>query len=115
VSHDTKTFDETMEHAIDLGALDVEEGQDDNVNVSSVKTPSNSIQVYVDPDAVSLKARLFKDNGYEIHEADTVWVPLPDVLQEPDEATAAKMRRIMKELDADEDVTEVYSTAILAS
>jgi len=64
---------------------------------------------------VSSKARLFKDGGYEIHEADTVWAPLPDVLQEPDEASAFKLRRILKELEADEDVTEVYSTAIFAS
>jgi transcriptional/translational regulatory protein YebC/TACO1 len=33
VSHDNKNFDEIMDHAIDLGALDVEEGDDANVNV----------------------------------------------------------------------------------
>jgi transcriptional/translational regulatory protein YebC/TACO1 len=58
---------------------------------------------------------LFKESGYEIHEADTVWVPLPDVQQQLDGATAAKLRKIMDQLDADDDVTEVYSTAIFAS
>lgn len=40
VTHDRKTFDEIMEQAIDLGALDVLEGQDSNVNVLSI-LPSN--------------------------------------------------------------------------
>ena len=116
VSHDNKNFNEIMDHAIDLGALDVEEGQDANVNVSSiVHLRLTSAQVFVDPEAVSLKARLFKDSGYEIHEADTVWVPLPDVQQQPDGITATKLRKIMDQLDADDDVTEVYSTAIFAS
>jgi len=34
VSHDKKTFNEIMDHAIDLGALDVEEREDAGVNVS---------------------------------------------------------------------------------
>src|SRR5271156_1519281 len=111
VSHEKKNFDEIMDHAIDLGALDVEEREDANVNVSSiVPLCLTSAQVFVDPEAVSLKARLFKDSGYEIHEAETVWVPLPDAQQQPEETTATKLRKIMGQLDADDDVTGVYST-----
>jgi transcriptional/translational regulatory protein YebC/TACO1 len=33
VSHDKKNFDEIVDHAIDLGAVDVEQGDDANVNV----------------------------------------------------------------------------------
>jgi transcriptional/translational regulatory protein YebC/TACO1 len=69
--------------------------------------------VFVDPELVSAKARLFKDNGYEIHEADTVWVPLPDVQLQLDGHGAIKFQKVMEHLEADEDVTDVYSNAIL--
>ena len=36
VSHHNKTFDEVVEHALDLGALDIEEAKDDTVKVYSI-------------------------------------------------------------------------------
>ena len=62
-----------------------------------------------------MKARLFKETGYEIHEADAVWVPLSDVQQQLEGASATQLRKILSELDAEDDVIEVYSTAIFST
>jgi transcriptional/translational regulatory protein YebC/TACO1 len=100
-----KTFDEVLEHAIDLGAEDVEEADDGSIRVDFL-TLAYWYQVLVNPDEVSSKAKAFKENGYEVQDAETIWVPLQEV--EVDSKQVERLYKVMDELEADDDVTGVY-------
>ena len=59
---------------------------------------------------------MFRDLGYEIHEAETIWAPLPEaeLHMETDSVQAIKLAKVMENLEEDEDVTGVYCNVTLA-
>jgi transcriptional/translational regulatory protein YebC/TACO1 len=64
---------------------------------------------------VSAKAREFKELGYEIHEVETIWSPLPESqLQfEVNSQQANTLQKVIDDLGTEE-VAGVYSNATFA-
>jgi transcriptional/translational regulatory protein YebC/TACO1 len=71
----------------------------------------------VEPEDVSNIAIKFKNLNYDIEEAETVWLALPDAQQQIDGSSeqAKKIHKILDDLEAVEDVTAVYSNATFES
>lgn len=67
--------------------------------------------MYVEADKVADKARLFKSLNYDIQRADIVWMPLPEGQQQLERSSerANMIHKLMDDLEAEEDVTGVYS------
>jgi transcriptional/translational regulatory protein YebC/TACO1 len=68
----------------------------------------------VAPDDLSSKARTFRDLGYEIQEAETIWLPLPEseLHMEISSKEAKKLAKVIEELEEEEDITGVYSNMV---
>jgi len=94
-----KGFDDVFEEVIEVGVVDVQEQGD------------GEIKVVVEPDQLSSKARTFKDFGYEILEADTIWLSLPEaeIRLESSSQPALRLAKVMEALNEDEDVTGIYT------
>ena len=77
----------------------------------------NSLQVFVGPDDVFSTMKAFKQLGYDIQGAETVWVPLPESQKQLDGSSerAKTLLRVKDELEAEETVTGVYSNATVVS
>jgi len=67
--------------------------------------------VFVEPDDVSNQAKLFRKMNYDIQVAEAVWIPHPEAQLRLDGSSelGKKFTKLMKKLEADEDVTAVYS------
>jgi transcriptional/translational regulatory protein YebC/TACO1 len=67
--------------------------------------------VFVEADDVSNQARLFKKMSYDIQVAEAVWIPRPEDQLRLDGSSelGKKFTKLMKKLEAEEDVTAVYS------
>ena len=110
-----KGFDDVFEEVIEVGAVDVQEQGDGEIKVSKILSmKANSLQVVVEPDQLSSKARTFKDFGYEILEADTIWLSLPEaeIRLESSSQPALRLAKVMEALNEDEDVTGVYTNVV---
>lgn len=72
------------------------------------------LQVYVEPQNVTNKARSFKNLGYDVRAAETVWMPRLEGQQQVEGSSeqAQKIGKVIDELEAKEDVTGVYSNAV---
>jgi transcriptional/translational regulatory protein YebC/TACO1 len=57
-------------------------------------------------------ARSFSDAGYHVQSAESHWFPLPEAEMELDEEQSEKVSRFIASLEADDDVTAVYTNAI---
>lgn len=92
---DTELTDDFMLQALDAGAEDVTQ-EDDEVAVYTVNTDLAKVR-----DAL-------KEQGIEIKEANLTYVP-NNTVQVTDEATAGKIVRLMDALEASDDVVETYT------
>lgn len=92
---DTELTDDFMLQALDAGAEDVAQ-EDDEVAVYTVNTDLAKVR-----DAL-------KEQGFELKEANLTYVP-KNMVQVTDEATAGKIMRLMDALEASDDVVETYT------
>ena len=58
-------------------------------------------------------ARAFSDAGYQVQSAESHWLPLPEAEIELDQEDGQKISRLIASLEADDDVTVVYTNAII--
>jgi transcriptional/translational regulatory protein YebC/TACO1 len=110
-----KGFDDVLEQAIEVGVEDVQEQGDDEIKVSEIHImKANTLEVVIEPDQLSSKARTFRDFGYEILEADTIWLSLPEaeIRVESSSQPALKLAKVMEALNEEEDVTGIYSNVV---
>lgn len=65
----------------------------------------------MEADDVSNQAKLFKKMSYDIQAAEAVWIPRPEdqLLLDGSSELGKKFTKLMKNLEAEEDVTAVYS------
>jgi transcriptional/translational regulatory protein YebC/TACO1 len=71
--------------------------------------------VFVEADDVSNQAKLFKNRSYDIQVAEAVWIPNPEDQLRLDGSSelGKKFTKLMKKLEAEEDVTAVYSNTTI--
>jgi transcriptional/translational regulatory protein YebC/TACO1 len=70
--------------------------------------------MFVNVDDLPNQTRALKDKDYDIQMADTVWLPLVEgqqLLERPSEQ-AQNIQKLLSDLEAEEDVTGVYSNVI---
>lgn len=87
--------DELMLQALDAGALDFEDDEEESI-------------AYTDPKELAKVRDAMKDSGLEVVEAVLTYVPNTTV-EVADEATAGKLLRLMDALDDLDDVTETHT------
>lgn len=88
------TGDEVMMQALEAGALDVQEEDDESV-------------IYTDPKELAKVRDALKEAGLAITEAELTYVPNNTMMVE-DEATAGKIMRMMDALESVDDVTNTH-------
>lgn len=88
------TGDEVMMQALEAGALDVQEEDDESV-------------IYTDPKELAKVRDALKEAGLVITEAELTYVPNNTMMVE-DEATAGKIMRMMDALESVDDVTNTH-------
>jgi len=93
------TADDILMQAIEAGAEDVQEEQDENGNAESV--------IYTGPKDLAKVRDTLKEAGLEISEAELTYVP-NNTVEVTDAATAGKIMRLMDALDACDDVTNTH-------
>jgi transcriptional/translational regulatory protein YebC/TACO1 len=86
--------DEVLLAALDAGAEDVQEEDDESV-------------IYTDAKELAMVRDNLKAAGYELIDAELTYVPNNTVIVE-EEATAGKILRLMDALDAVDDVTNTH-------
>jgi transcriptional/translational regulatory protein YebC/TACO1 len=106
-------FDAVMEHAINIGAEDLEEAGDETFKVLLLENLRIDVEVFVKPEAVTSIARTFSDSGYQVQSAESHWLPLPDAEMEVDQEGSEKVSRFIASLEADDDVIAVYTNAVI--
>jgi len=86
--------DQLMLDALDAGALDVQEDDDDAV-------------IFTEPKDLSKVRTELTDGGYKVEESELTYVP-KNVLSIDDESTAGKIIRLMDAFEDLDDVTNTY-------
>jgi transcriptional/translational regulatory protein YebC/TACO1 len=64
---------------------------------------------------VTSKVRSFSDAKYQVQSAESPWLPLPGAQMQLDVERTEKISRLLATLEADADITAVYTNAILHS
>ena len=70
--------------------------------------------MYVEPEDLSNEAKSFKNLGYDVQVAETVWMPLPEGQQQLEASSeqAQKISTVIDALEAEDEVTGVFSNVI---
>jgi len=88
------TGDDVLMQALDAGAQDVQEEDDESV-------------IYTDPKELAKVRQALQDSGLEVLEAELTYVP-NNTVEVTDAATAGKIMRLMDALDEVDDVTNTH-------
>lgn len=100
--HDTIGLDEMMDNAIELGAEDLENDEDDNVIVWTEPTQT-----------MKLAQGLAKDLGLQILSSDIVWFPNEETQAIVDQAADVRaLTDLVQELSEMAEVRAIYSNAV---
>lgn len=92
-------FDDFMMQALEAGADDVQEEQDED--------GSKDFVVYTDPKELAKVRDTLKEAGLEITEAELTYLP-SNTVEINDAATAGKIMRMMDALEGNDDVTNTH-------